>query len=306
MTALNPDRVLVLINPNSGLGVSIRVLLDTFQEVWDGEGRVVSYQLSKSTEDGALKVREAVENGIGTLVVVGGDGMINTIGSQLLDTGVTLGVIPTGSGNGFARHFNIPLSPDRAIRTLAKARPMEIDVGVANDRPFFITCSLAWDAAIVRTFERSPVRGVLPYVFAAAYELFEYKSEIFKVEIDGASSIEIDYPMLFTVANLTQYGGGALIAPQATADDGYLWLTYARKADVPKLLPQLPKLFDGHINKANGVHFKKFQKLRVTRQTPQPLQVDGELMESAAVVDIHIRPRALRVLVPPSEHPDGK
>lgn len=291
-------RILVLINPNSGLGVSLRILLDTFQEVWDCEERIVSYQLSKSKEDSERKVKAAINSGVDIIFVVGGDGMINTVGSQLLDTGVVLGVIPTGSGNGFARHFEIPLNPEKAIRSLADCDIMDIDVGTANGRPFFITCSLAWDAAIVKSFERSPVRGILPYIFAATYELFDYKPEVFDIEVDGKSARSIQQPMLFTIANLTQYGGGAQIAPQARADDGRLWLTYALKADVPKLIPQLPKLFEGKINDISGITSTSFHSLKVIRQSAQPIQVDGELMPTGNEVEIAIRPLALKVLVP--------
>ena len=298
MRDADPNRVLVLINPNSGLGVSLRALLDTFQEAWDGEGRTVAYQMSKDAEDGRKKVVTALEDGVGTLIVVGGDGMINTLASQLLDSDVRFGVVPTGSGNGFARHFNIPLNPAKAIRTLARAHPLRIDVGTANGRPFFVTCSLAWDAAIVRSFERSPVRGVLPYVFAAAYELFDYRAERFVLEIDGEPPLDIDKPMLFTIANLTQYGGGAIIAPRAKADDGYLWLTYACRSQVSRLIPQLPQLFMGNVDRVKGIEVKKVHRCRVVRETSQPIQVDGELVDSPAAVDLAIRPRALNVLVP--------
>ena len=293
-------KILVLINPNSGLGVSLRILLDTFQEVFDQDDRMVWYQLSKSKADSEAKVKMALESGIDCIIAVGGDGMINSIGSQLLGSGVCLGAIPTGSGNGFARHFEIPLNPEKAIHSLAEGDVMAIDVGMANGRPFFITCSLAWDAAIVKSFEKSPVRGILPYIFAATYELFDYKPEIFEIQVDEGPIEKIDQPMLFTIANLTQFGGGALIAPQARADDGNLWLTYALKADVPKLIPQLPKLFEGKINQVQGIDTQAFHHLRVTRQSAQPLQLDGELVQAGKQVEITIRPQALNVLVPKS------
>jgi YegS/Rv2252/BmrU family lipid kinase len=291
-------RILVLINPRSGLGVSLRVLLDAFQEVWDTGERMVTYQFSRSQEDGIRKLDQAIADGIDTVFVVGGDGMINTVGGHLLGSGIKLGVIPAGSGNGFARHFEIPLQPDRAVKALAKGSVRSIDVGFANGRPFFVTCSLAWDAAIVKSFEKSPVRGVLPYVFAAAYELFDYKPENFEISLDDGPCLQVEEPMLFTIANLTQYGGGALIAPQARADDGFLWLTYAQKANVPKLIPQLPKLFEGKINQVDGITSTQFTRLEVHRETAQPLQVDGELMECDSNVEITLRPRALKVLVP--------
>lgn len=291
-------RILVLMNPRSGLGISQRKLMEAFEEVWDQPPRSVSYQFSQSMEDGKRKIDQAKADGIDTIFVVGGDGMVNTIGGELLNTGITLGVIPAGSGNGFGRHFEIPLQPEKAVQALAKGSIREIDVGMANDRPFFVTCSLAWDAAIVKTFERSPVRGVLPYVFAAAYELFDYKAEAFRIRLDDGPAEVIDEPMLFTIANLTQYGGGALIAPQARADDGRLWLTYARRSDVPRLISQLPKLFEGKIHQADGITAREFTRLHVVRETAQPLQVDGELVESTAEVTITLKPKSLKVLVP--------
>lgn len=297
---MEPTRrsIRVLINPNSGLGVGIGTLLNRIEEVWGRDGRVVGYQLSQSEEDGRAKARQAVEEGVDTLIVVGGDGMINTIGAELLDSPVSLGVIPTGSGNGFARHFGIPLQPARAVEALLKAAPTLIDVGVANGRPFFVTCSMAWDAALVKTFEKSPVRGILPYVFAAAYELFEYQSETFQVRMDDGPEEVFDHPMLFTVANLTQFGGGARVAPGAQADDGMLWLTSALREDVPRLIPSLPKLFDGTIDKVPEISIRPLRSMTVRRESDQPIQVDGELLPSPAEVSISIRPRALRVLVP--------
>jgi YegS/Rv2252/BmrU family lipid kinase len=294
----DPRRILVLMNPRSGLGISQRKLMEAFEEFWDNPPDMVTYQYSQSMEDGNRKIDQAIADGVNTVFVVGGDGMINTIGGRLLDTGITLGVIPAGSGNGFGRHFEIPLNPEKAVRALAEGSVREIDVGFANGRPFFVTCSLAWDAAIVKSFEKSPVRGVLPYVFAAAYELFDYKPEGFRISVNDGEPEGIEEPMLFTIANLTQYGGGALIAPQARADDGKLWLTYARRSDVPRLITQLPKFFEGKINQAEGITTRDFTRLHVVRETAQPLQVDGELMESTAEVTITLRPRALKVLVP--------
>jgi YegS/Rv2252/BmrU family lipid kinase len=293
------QKVRIIINPKSGLGASMGNLMQTFTEFWDCDGREITYQLTKSAEDGRAKARRAIEEGVDSLIVVGGDGVINSIGAELLDSPVSLGVIPTGSGNGFARHFGINLSPGKAIRQLVHAKPEAIDVGLANGRPFFVTCSMAWDAALVKTFEKSPVRGILPYVFAAAYELFDYKSERFHVRIDDEPEAVYDHPMLFTVANLTQFGGGARIAPNAKADDGFLWLTAAFRDDVPRLIPNLYKLFDGSLGDVPEVKITPLREMRVRRETGQPIQLDGELVDSPPEVHIQLRPKALNVLVPP-------
>lgn len=291
-------KVLVLINPRAGLGTSLRSVITAIGEHWDRAGIDLTFQLSRNIEDGRDKTRRALDRGVDTVIVVGGDGMINSIGSELVGTETALGVIPTGSGNGFARHFDIPLKAEAAAEALASAERLRIDVGRANKRPFFVTCSMAWDAAIVRSFEKSPVRGILPYVFAAMYEFFEYKRQPFEAIIDGKDSIHFKDPLMFTVANLTQFGGQAQIAPHACPDDGELELIVVERKDAPLVLANLPRLFNGTIDRLAQVKTIKFNTLEVRRAKPAPIQMDGELVETDGDVLVDLLPRALTVLVP--------
>lgn len=292
------SKVRILINPNSGLGFALDRIRGPLLNCWDKPGHDLAIQFSTSKEDGQEKARRAVEDGVGRLLVIGGDGMVNTIGSVLIGTDTAIGVIPAGSGNGFARHFNTPLDIVKATEALAAATVQAIDVGYANDHPFFVTCSLAWDAALVDIFEKSPVRGVLPYVFAGVYQLFEYKPQPFTLQIDGGKETVIEDPILCTAANLTQYGGGAQIAPNARADDGRLQLVTLRQRDLPWVIPMLGKLFDGTIDRLQEIHTRSFTTLTVRRKKPGPMQLDGELVSAPEEVTIRVRPRALKVLVP--------
>jgi len=293
-------KVRVLINPNSGLGGSIAAMLDAIRNIWDCDGNEVTFQFSNSAEDGIAKTRRAVDEGIHTLLAAGGDGMINTVGSVLVGTDVELGVLPAGSGNGFARHFNLPLDPAKAAAALIKARPRKIDVGLMNGHPFFVTCSMAWDAAIVRTFEKFPIRGTLPYILAGVYELFDYSPQTFQVEIDGVPLPMKEPPLVFTAANLTQFGSNTLIAPQAKADDGLLELVYIPNRDVPKLIANVHRFFDGSVNQLSEVISRSFKTMQVTRERPDPVQLDGELVQVPAVVNLEVLPGGLTVLVPPT------
>lgn len=296
---LQHKRVRLLINPNAGLGRALDRIGPALLEHWDRPSTDLTIQFSKSKSDGQEKARRAIHEGIETLLVAGGDGMINSIGNVLIGSDVALGVIPTGSGNGLARHFDLPLDPAQAVAALARATPRAIDVGFANDLPFFVTCSLAWDAALVDTFEKSPMRGVLPYVFAAVYEFFEYRPQPFSMTVDQQTPFRIEDPQLCTIANLTQYGGGAKIAPGAKADDGQLQLVTIRRQHFAKVLPLIGKMFDGTIDRLRGIETLAFRTLTVCRQTEGPMQLDGELLSAPAQVHIHVQPRALRVLVPP-------
>jgi len=294
------DRILVIINPNAGFGSSVGNLAEAVEKAWEKSSAIISYQISRDVADGQRKARQAVKDGVSAILVAGGDGMINTIGSQLIDTSVALGVLPAGSGNGFARHFEIPLNIEKAVAAMVAAVPHKIDVGFANGRPFFVTCSMAADGALVRTFEKMPVRGILPYVFAAAYEFIDYKPTPFITEIDGASPETFEDPLVFTVANLTQYGGGARIAPQACEDDGLLELVVIPKSNAAAALAGIGKLFDGTFNTLPGVVTRRFKHLKVRRKAPAPIQVDGELVEAPADVVIDVHKDALTVLIPPN------
>jgi len=292
------NRVRVFINPHSGISSSIEEVIMAVDRHWDGPDVDLAFQISHSIEDGQQKTRQALADGVDTIIVIGGDGMINSIGSELVGTQTALGVIPTGSGNGFARHFGIPLTPERAAEALAGAKRLRIDVGTANGRPFFVTCSMAWDAAIVRTFEKSPVRGILPYVLSGVYEFFEYKRQPFEVVADDGEPVRYQDPLVFTVANLTQFGGQAVIAPTACPDDGMLELIVINRAEAPRILASLPRLFNGTIDKLNGVSTSRFKQLCVRRESASPIQIDGELVDAPAEVNVALLERALTVLVP--------
>lgn len=291
-------KVLVLINRRSGLPHSLAPLLRALERFWDRPGTDLTYQYSLSAEDGRGKALRAVDRGVETVLVVGGDGTVNTIGRALAGTPAALGVIPAGSGNGFARHFGIPLTPARAVESLAGAVVETIDMGDAEGNAFLVTCSMAWDAALVKSFSKSPIRGIVPYVFAGVYEFFEYQPQEIRVVLDGGPCLTFPDPMVFTIANLTQYGGGARIAPQARPDDGQLELVVALRQDTPKLIANIGRLFDGSVAAIPEVVSRRFRRMRVQRRRAAPIQIDGELIEAGTEVDVRVSPAALRVLVP--------
>lgn len=298
MRASELRRVRVLINPRSGFMWSLDVVQQAIAAHWDTGDREVVFQFTQGVDDGRRKAARAVAERVDLVLVVGGDGTLNTVGSELVGSDVCLGTIPAGSGNGLARHFGIPLSAEEAARSLSAGHVLPIDVGRIEGRPFFITCSTAWDAAIVRTFDRMPVRGILPYIFAGAYELFEYRPQPVTLRLDDGETLQINDPLVCTMANLTQYGGGAVIAPQAQPDDGFLDLVVARQQHVPQLIAGLGKFFAGAVTDIPQVIYRRFRRLVISRPHPAPVQVDGELVDCPADLLVDVAPRALRMLIP--------
>ena len=290
--------VLVLINQKAGIYTAFGLIHRALERYWGKNGADLSYQFCQSQSDCKYKAERAAKQDFDTVLVVGGDGTVNTVGQALIGTGISMGVIPSGSGNGFARHFGIPLRLDKAIRVLSTADVKYIDVGLVNDIPFFVTCSMAWDASFVRSFQKTRIRGVIPYVFAGVQGLFGYHSQKITVKLDSGEKLNFSDVLLFTIANLTQYGAGAKIAPHALADDGYLELVVAMQQDIPKLIANIGRLFNGSINKIPEIIFKRFQTLTVNRPQAGSIQIDGELASAPADVKVRVLPKALKVLIP--------
>ena len=106
----------------------------------------------------------AAKEKVDIVVAIGGDGTINEIGRALIHTDTALGIIPCGSGNGLARHLQIPLEPKAAIDIINKSSVACIDYGKINNIPFFCTCGVGFDAFVSLKFADSGKRGLLTYL----------------------------------------------------------------------------------------------------------------------------------------------
>lgn len=294
-------KVFVLINPESGPKNAVQQVIDAVQEHWDTDGTEVWYQVSKSKKDGVDKIRRAAERGAETILLAGGDGLLNSSLRALLDHGLVLGVIPTGSMNGFAKHFRIPLTIPEAVGALRRGEKRDIDVGTANDHPWVVTCSFAWETSVTELFDRFPVRGMLPYVFSAAYTSFDYIPQPHRIRGDGGPEKTVEHPMVLTAVNVSDYGPVKLISSAVSPDDGKIELVEVEKEDLPAVLPQIPKLMRGEIDNVPEVHCHSYRGITVSRKKKSPIQIDGEIIDTDAEVEIRVLASALTILVPGEE-----
>jgi len=295
------SHVRVFVNRRSGSGWSFDAVEEAFERHWADIADSITYQFPSSREQTVAWTHRALAEGVDCFVVAGGDGTVSSVGVELVGKPACMAVIPVGSGNGLARHFSQSMRPAESVAQLARGRLYGMDVGVVDGRPFLVSCSMAWDAALVQTYNRSPVRGVWSYVFAGVYEFFEYRPQPIHAVVDDAEEIELERPILFTVGNLSGWGGGALIADDARGDDGLLELAAARQRDAPVLFANIAEVFEGGLKDVPRVVFRRFRRLRVRRSDPHPIQLDGELVEAGRDIEVTVRPNALRVLVPADE-----
>lgn len=287
-------KVLVFINPVAGIPRDRqRVGEQVVGVLPDDEVQVVPSG-SRSAMLGRLA--EEVERGVGLVVAAGGDGTVHDVASVVSGTGSALGIVPIGSGNGFARGLGIGGSPRQALAALRSGLDVEIDVGEVNGEPFFCVSGLGFDALVGESFSKSRVRGFFPYLGIAAKESLQYKPVEVSLRMDDREIVAKVF--LVTVANTRQFGSGAIIAPDADPTDGLLDVVVIRNLNALEVLLHTPKLFDGSIGSHARVEIYRCRSLRILRSHLGPLHVDGEPIQSGPVLEYTLRPRAIRVRLP--------
>jgi diacylglycerol kinase family enzyme len=105
-----------------------------------------------------------------------------------------MGIIPIGSGNGLARHLNLPMDTAEAIKVLNRAKSKHIDTARINGQPFVNVAGLGFDAHIAHLFAREKKRGPLPYVKIATNEFQRYKPRHYEITIEGKNILSISFP----------------------------------------------------------------------------------------------------------------
>jgi diacylglycerol kinase (ATP) len=245
-------KIRFIINPISGVNRHPKKISTWIEKIFrDSEDQ---YQITHTTKpgDGTLLARKAVEEKCDIVAVVGGDGTVNEVGRGLLGSQTALAVIPSGSGNGFARNFRIPLNQYQAIKLLLSPQIVSIDAGKINDHHFFNVAGFGLDANISQHFEEFGLRGPLPYFLVGTRAFLAYQPDSVHLKLDDQ---ELDFsPLLVSIANAPEYGNGAIIAPSARPDDGYLDITILDHMPLWKAFHNLYRLFNGTIDHIAGFH----------------------------------------------------
>ncbi len=239
----------------------------------------------------------AATDGTELVVACGGDGTVNMIAKCLINSNATLGVLPTGSGNGFARNMNIPLRIPQAIEVIANPRIKTIDVGKVGDNYFLVSCGIGWEAVIATLFEGSKIRGVLPYATLAitTFAQYEPKEITITTEPDGWSYR--GKPMLFSIANMREYGVNITIAPDAAYDDGFLDICLIPHHPFLDAIKYSSNMMRSKTDSIPGYIHQFAKKIRVSRPVAGNIHIDGTPMPWGHEICIEVVPKALKVAV---------
>jgi YegS/Rv2252/BmrU family lipid kinase len=240
----------------------------------------------------------ARRRGVTFFVAWGGDGTVNEVGSALIGSDASLGIVPGGSGNGLARELGIPRDPSSAFRVIFEGRTRVIDAGELDGHVFFNVAGLGLDARVAHRFAVGGLerRGFVRYLELAAREIFSFTPIDCALAMDGEGSVCRVRPLLIAIANGRQYGNGALIAPDAQLDDGKLDIVVVEHRAPWRVLAQAPRLFSGTVARVPGVSMRRAASAVISGDSALVYHVDGESHLGGRSVRACIHPAALRVV----------
>ena len=284
---------LMLINPISGTRDK-KDLCDLAKSRLGEAGIDLEIAFTRHKGHGAELAREAAENGIDMVIVAGGDGTVNEVASALMHSDTTLGLVPSGSGNGLARTLGIPMDPDRAIDIIARCHPYSIDCGIADGMPFFCTFGVGFDAVVTEKFSSCKRRGKMQYVRSALLEYLNFSPDHYALKIDG--EVYTEEALQIAVCNTSQYGNNAYIAPRASLTDGLLDVTVIRNGSTIYQAMAGIGLLSGQIDKNRIIDTFKAREVKIIRLKEGPAQLDGEPLSLGRKISIHCQPACLKIL----------
>lgn len=256
-------------------------------------GADVAMTESTGIERCRILASQVVANG-DTVVAVGGDGMVRSLLEPVVDSGATMGIIPAGRGNDFARQLAIPADPEVAARVLLKGKTRAVDVIEASGEYLAGSVYAGIDSLTSQIVNRGgPLPSSMQYPVAAIRALLSGHSTTFEVTIDGQHHRV--HAFMVVCANSGFYGSGMHIAPHAKVDDGELDVIIVNAASKLGLLRRMPRLYKGTHIELEAVTVLRGREISIASADPVVAYGDGERL-SALPVGVRIHPGALTVL----------
>lgn len=285
----------ILINPIAGHGFAPRIA-----SLVDQSSLLKNYEVDTQTTEyaghAAELARDAVNEGYDCVVAAGGDGTVNEIAAQLVHTSTALAIIPAGSGNGLARHLGFSLKYPNTIEQIATAQRSSIDTLTINNRFAVNVSGFGFDGLVAWRFNHEGKRGLSNYTKIALQEYFKYPIIRFQLDIDG-EPLEKEAHML-VIANASQFGNAAVIAPTAELNDGLMDLVIVKRPPALQLPSMFFKLFNGTLRDNQYVKTIKCSAFTATSNRAIHLHIDGEAVEPLHSIKVTVQPSSLNVLKP--------
>ncbi|WP_029905830.1 diacylglycerol kinase family protein [Prevotella sp. 10(H)] len=289
-------KIYVIINPKSGTS-SKQNLPRKIAETFDPHKFDVHIFITGYAGHGSEIAKQAIEDKVDYVVAVGGDGTVNEVARTLVDSDIVLGIIPLGSGNGLARDLNIPVDAKKAMNTILEENIISIDYGkVNNERIFFCTCGMGFDAEVAAMSSGKKSRGSFMYIKNMLETFIKQKPQTYEI-ICPEGTIK-DEAFVVTCANASQYGYNAHIAPHADIQDGMMNIAILKPLSILDVPQTSLQLFAKKIDENNKMIELITNEATIKRESAGVMHIDGDPVEMGTEIHVKIIPKGLKVLVP--------
>ncbi len=293
---------IIIANPTAGSYAQQAQRIQDTASFLHAHGWKAELKLTLAAGDAQRLAREAVQQGIDVVVVVGGDGTINEVIQELAGSETALGVLPSGTVNVWAREVGIPLDNERARNILINGQTRRIDLGKINERYFLLMVGIGIDGEVTHVVEKRPGKrlGVLGYLLIGTWLGLGYPAFRTLLQMDER---EIKSNALQIVIGNTQlYAGAVKYTWQAKCDDGLLDVCIVRKRSVLGRIIVFISFMLHDKRRFQWVRYETGATINIRTRHPVAIQVDGDSMGYTYQNDpptiISVAPSALKVVVP--------
>ncbi len=289
----NRKKPLFIVNPDSGV-IPVNYVMSLGLDLRKDELTAVK---SLSKEETVKLIADNWEKH-DFYIASGGDGTVHTVATQLVNSDKILGVLPLGSGNGFAREFGFKLNVNSLLSDVRKAETMSIDIIEVNDKMCLNVAGIGLDSFVAHSFNNLRLRGIIPYIWLSLKTFAQLRPFHVKISSDGKELVNEEL-FVVTIANTRQFGNNAFIAPDARPNDGIIDLVLIKP--FPKILGPsfVIRLFTKRINRSKYVNHIRTEKEIVIETPENRMHIDGEPVNSDGKVHVKIKREVLKVLKTP-------
>ena len=242
--------------------------------------------------------KEAILDKTDLIVACGGDGTINEILNEIKERGLKIAIVPIGSGNGVARHFNIPIDISRSLDLILKQKYTYVDIGKVNETFFLGNVAFGLGADFIKNYQKIKYQALLGYFLAFVKTLFFIKEKHFIIDTDGERITAT--PLILIVSNTNQQGYNFTITPKAKTDDGLLDMVIIENLSYFKNIKIIFKIIFGLKFYPGERIYKKIKNINLTPQKPiENIQIDGENLNTAdRIFKIKLFKKKLQLISP--------
>jgi YegS/Rv2252/BmrU family lipid kinase len=296
-------RIAAVLNAGSGDG-SADAAKARLEELCRSAGHDVTVTVLREAGDLECAMADAIRDGVDVAIAGGGDGTVNSVANAIAGHDITLGVLPLGTLNHFARDLGIPLALDDAVRVILEGHTLQVDVGAVNGTVFLNNSSVGLYPRIVQLRERYRSRGAAKWLVAAwaTFRVTQRQRPLrMKIVVDGRDVVRTT-PLIF-IGNNEYRMAGFDAGTRASLGTGQLALYVVKAEGQWRLFQLVWRILVGTATDSGALAMALATDATVDLPFDAtvhsvPVAIDGEVTTMTLPLRYETRPRALRVIVP--------